>query len=1332
MAEEDKNERFMLPLFDGSNFTAWKFRMQVVLEEYELLECVEKEAEEVPGLLDGADDKAEVKHEKQVKREKRAKKERKCKSLLISRIHDTQLEYVQEKTTPKQIWNALIRVFERKSIASRMHLKRKMLSLRYESGSLQDHFLRFDRLVREYRNTGAVIEDIDVICHLLLTLGPSFSTVVTALETMPEEGLSLEFVKCRLLDEEIKRNGASAESFSSRSDGAAFAGPKRDKKKKVFKCYGCHQEGHKLSECPKNQKKTTDKQQKNRSKANMADGNAVSFLVLKNGDTIPDRRRVQWFIDSGCSDHLVNDEDLFDELRPLEKPIEIAVAKDGESIVARHSGTVRLSSVVDGEAVPCIINNVLFVPSLRFNLFSVLNVEMKGMKVVFGDGKVKIYNGSQVVATGVRRGKLYELNLYANSDYASESMLTCGRITKDLELWHRRFGHLNMNQLEQLIGKRMVNGLSPTKNLSRSEIVCEPCVVGKQTRKPFSVREGKRSSRVLEVVHSDVCGPVTPIGRGGEQYFVTFIDDWSHFVMLFPMKTKDEVIEWFRYYEALVTAKFGVRISRLKCDNGGEYRNKVFESFCRERGIQIEWTVPYTPEQNGTSERMNRTVVERARAMLEDSKIDKSFWVQAVQTAGYLVNRCPTNAIDEDKTPFECWEGKKPDVSRLRAFGSTVYVHVPKERRKKLDAKAWKGVFVGYSPNGYRVWNPDTDTIVAARDVDFVESLENVRHVEKKTEVSVIQVRPIEEDVEEDNEDVDNRSESSESEEEDEETEQEADQQQTTEVVAEGRPVRKRSAPSWHKDYELDFASFAFNALVYVEDLPESVSELQKRSDWPKWQQAMQEEVDSLVKNETWILTKLPKGRSAITCKWIFKIKRAEDDHPPRYKARLVARGFSQKRGFDYEETYSPVARLDTLRVVLALANREGMTIHQMDVKTAFLNGTLSEEIYMQQPDGIGHEDGMVCRLKKSLYGLKQASRTWNERFHAYVEELGFKRSASDLCLYVRGSGKSQVILVLYVDDVLVVSPSEEIVLEVKQALSKEFEMTDLGPVKSFLGMKIVRDADKKILRISQRSYLESLLVRFGMENCRPISTPMEHRLRLGKGDELKRIDKPYRELVGCIMYVSMTSRPDLAAAANYFSQFQTCFNEEHWTHLRRVLRYIQGTLNVGLVYQVDNDGVLLEAYSDADWANDITDRRSVSGAVFKVFGATVSWFARKQPTVSLSSTEAELIALCAAACHSQWLIRVLDDLGWKANGPVPFYEDNQSTIRIVSNPKDTGRLKHIDVKHFYVRELIEAGSVKINYVPSAEQQADMLTKGLPASTFQKLRLSIGILDCSV
>lgn len=296
MTEEEKHERFMLPLFDGTNFTAWKYRMRVLLEEHDLLECVEGEAADLPALQDAAGDSNDVKKEKLEKRGKRAKKDKRCKSILVSRIHDSQLEYVQEMATPKAIWDALVRVFERKSIASRMYFKRQMLSLRYESGSLQDHFLRFDRLVRQYRGTGAILDEVDVICHLLVTLGQAYATVVTALETMPEENLNLEFVKCRLLDEEIKqRGGGNDEFYSPRQDVAAFSGFKKKpekKKKKMLRCFGCQEEGHKVSECPKSQQQQKNTKGKQQSKANLADGGGVVFVSTTGSDDRIDRKSV--------------------------------------------------------------------------------------------------------------------------------------------------------------------------------------------------------------------------------------------------------------------------------------------------------------------------------------------------------------------------------------------------------------------------------------------------------------------------------------------------------------------------------------------------------------------------------------------------------------------------------------------------------------------------------------------------------------------------------------------------------------------------------------------------------------------------------------------------------------------------------------------------------------------------------------------------------------------------------------------------------------------------------------------------------------------------------
>lgn len=274
--EEEKFDRLFLPLFDGTNFAAWKFRMKILLEEHELEECIRTYAAEVAELQDLVGDTAEVKLQKKTARERRSKKDRRCKSLLVSRIHDTQLEYIQDKQHPKDVWDALARVFERRSIASRMHLKREMLTLRLDGASLQQHFLKFDKLVREYRATGADLDELDVVCHLLLTLGPLYSTVVTAIETMPENHLSLEFVKCRLLDEETKQKGM--ELCTSQKDETAFAGSTHHMVK-TFKCFGCKQQGHKLVDCPA--KKQSKKEQK--SKAHMVEQSEVCFIGVSRG-----------------------------------------------------------------------------------------------------------------------------------------------------------------------------------------------------------------------------------------------------------------------------------------------------------------------------------------------------------------------------------------------------------------------------------------------------------------------------------------------------------------------------------------------------------------------------------------------------------------------------------------------------------------------------------------------------------------------------------------------------------------------------------------------------------------------------------------------------------------------------------------------------------------------------------------------------------------------------------------------------------------------------------------------------------------------------------------
>lgn len=348
-----------------------------------------------------------------------------------------------------------------------------------------------------------------------------------------------------------------------------------------------------------------------------------------------------------------------------------------------------------------------------------------------------------------------------------------------------------------------------------------------------------------------------------------------------------------------------------------------------------------------------------------------------------------------------------------------------------------------------------------------------------------------------------------------------------------------------------------------------------------------------------------------IKCKWTFKLKKDHEGNIVRHKARLVAKGFSQVKGFDYNETFAPVAKITTFRVLMAVVNHENMHAHQMDVKTAFLNGKLNQDIYMEQPG--------VCKLNKALYGLKQSPRLWNERFNSFILSLGLKRSESDSCLYIHITKDGKLFLLIFVDDMIIISNDLEVIKLIKKNLSAEFEMTDMGEVKTFLGIHIDRDVNKGVMKLSQEQYSKDILTKFEMINCKPSGTPMEVKLKLINGS-IETSSKPYRELVGCLLYLSLTTRPDLAASARYFSQFQNNFTDDHFTYAKRILRYINGTKSFGLRYERDQNSKILVGYADSDYASDETDRKSVSGYVFKVLGCTVSWLSRKQQSVSLSS----------------------------------------------------------------------------------------------------------------
>ena len=404
------------------------------------------------------------------------------------------------------------------------------------------------------------------------------------------------------------------------------------------------------------------------------------------------------------------------------------------------------------------------------------------------------------------------------------------------------------------------------------------------------------------------------------------------------------------------------------------------------------------------------------------------------------------------------------------------------------------------------------------------------------------------------------------------------------------------------------------------------------------------------------------------------------------------------------------------------------MIIHQMDVVTAFLNGKLDEELYMQQPDGYikPGEEHLVCKLKKSIYGLKQSPRCWNKAFQEYMNSIGFNQSGADPCVYIR-TASTMTIVAVYVDDLILITKTVEEMQEVKKSLAAQFKMKDMGELHYCLGVSIEQDKDRKCLWMHQKQYIQNMIEKHELTEAKTASTPADPNVKLEKDDGVsKGVDQTtYQSIVGSLLYAAIATRPDIAQAVGVVSKFNLKPTEAHLTAVKRILRYLKGTADQALKYEKSEDGALV-GYSDADWAGDLDDRHSTTGNLFLMVGGPISWASKKQATVALSTSEAEYVALSSATQEAIWLRRLLTDLGAVTNGPT-MMEDNQGAIAIARNPVAHARTKHIDIRYHFVHEAVQEGTVDLCYCPTNDMFADLLTKSLPRGRLENLRLAMGM-----
>lgn len=1302
------------------NYDTWKLFMEALLVKNDLWLYVNSVK---PDLMEGNAASVNAIREWE-------KNDAKARSDIILSISSSELKQIKGCKTAKEVWSKLEDTYQSKGPARKAALLKRLTTHKMQSGSdIQEHLRSFFDTVDKINEIGVEI-DADLLSIMLLSsLSNDFENFRCAIESrdvLP----SPEALRIKIVEEADARQNITNDStsnvlytgkrwkkFQQKSKDTTSESGKSGAFK--FKCYKCHVFGHKASEC-KNKK-----QQLARSTKDVSMFTSEVFVASEIGCS------GSWCLDSGATSHFCRDIRSFKEnLKVKQEKLNLA-NKDTINIVAE--GTATFNTSINDEMKHISLKNTQYVPDLRINLLSVGKITAQGFKVIFDSEKAVVIHpdGDVILIANKTNG------LYIAHDVQEGVHVTDENSGTRIEEWHKRFGHLNYGDLQKAIRQGRVKGANLEGPTNMED--CTVCLEGKVVRNPFPMKSS-RTLQVMDLVHTDLCGPMREDSLGGAKYFIQFIDDCSRWSEVHFLKSKSDTFQAVKNFVNLMENQTGRKLKCIQSDNGKEFVNKTLDEFLRERGIIRRLTIPYNPQQNGIAERRNRTLVEMARCLLLQSGLSHKFWAEAVNAANYIRNRSPTKALD-GKTPFEVLTGKIPDVTHLRVFGSAVFILNKDPNIGKFDSRGMPGIFVGYadSSKGYRIWLPNEHKTVFSRDVTFIKSdkhegvKENEFTMPKSNKLDLTYL----------NDSISGR---------DVEIIQQIPEQDAADEVpgpssGRGRPkiIRTGQRGRPRKEYQVreEEATFLKNEEIFLSEIP--MKEAMSSPESHEWKRAMVDELKSIIKNDTWNLVKRPEDSTVIGCRMILRNKLNPDGTIQRRKARLVAQGFNQQPGIHFNETFAPVTRLGSVRLMISLAARYKMKIQQLDVTTAYLNGFLEEDVYMETPKYLDElleiiiqtdrdkimvgkaksmlqdlgSEGRVCLLKKALYGLRQAGRCWYRRFDQVLRKCHAVPTFADPCFYHIGKGENMLLIAVYVDDVLIASRDQKAINNIVKDISQHFDIKNLGEVSYCLGIEFSREGSAITMR--QGGYIDEILKKFKMEECNTVSTPMDLSTKLDQETtERSEVEQnlPYREIMGCLTYLATSTRPDIAFVASYLSQFNACYGEAHWKAAKRVLRYLKGTKDIGLVYKGDSEN--LRGFVDSDWGNCHIDRRSYSGFVFMLNGCAITWDSRKQRTVALSTCEAEYMALTEGAKEALFLQRFLNELGFPDLGNVTIFSDNLGSIKLAENPVFHNRSKHIDIRYHYIRNLLKEGKLKIEHVSTTDMVADVMTKGLPKSTHLK------------
>lgn len=1281
----------------GENYREWACQVQALLTEADLVDFLKADA--APNNADGL------------------KKAARCKARLILCVEGQLIRIVQDASTAKAAWEKLEEYHLGSLKIRRPLLLGEVRNLRQaEKESIAAYGERSQLLLS--RLIDVELKDADMmLCDAFLQgLLPAFHSCIPTLTKIIDKGFEAVLLELKNLTRLMQGAPTSA--------GDVLNAQGKKVRKETRRCFYCGKVGHLKKDCRKRQADQQSGNGQQQQPSPQPGGGTVLtttaqasvYHVKKNGI----------IFDSGASHHMLTNIDHFFNRRP--SAVTSVTAAGGTVLPVKCEGDAYMW----GASGRITLTSVLCVPDMHVDLLSGAQVTSHGAECLLKNEYVSITKDGKELLYGEKQHGLYYLNAQF-ADPASACVVSNA-------LMHRRFGHPGVKNSIACCGND-----EGVKEIIQN---CGVCAAAKQARDSFPISTSTTDSP-LQLVHMDVMGPFPIESLGGSRYVLTLLDDHTRFSAVHCLSSKAQVADKAKETLRLWQRQTGKQLKKIRTDNGSEFKSDL-DRWAKEEGVEHQLSVPYTPQQNGKAERLNRTLMEKTRALLSEHSLPKSFWAAAVDTACYLRNVMPS---ETGKSPMELFLGEKPNTNRLRVFGCLAYVHVPKEKRNKLDDRAVPGIFAGYETacKGWRVYVKSGVHFksVVSRDVKFMEdvsphavlgnnagdddggdfcpeliqqnSSDNPELQQAETQgAAVEQGASGESDESGDGAGAGGYNPAGDQEQDRTATAIESDQSDESTAGEEEAQVR-RSGRQPNQPVRYGFDEFAH--VVDASDLPDkpaSVAEALSRPDAHLFEAAMNEELTSLASKSVYEIVdrdELPAGQVPIPTKWVLEVKRDAVGRVEKYKGRLVVLGCRQIPGRDFDEVFAPTVQRNTLRIMLALAAENDFEVQQTDVKTAFLNGELDEQVFVLPPGNV-RQAGKVWRLKKALYGLKQAARAWYAKLSKQLCALGFAPSQHDPCLFVRSCSGTVVYMLMHVDDALIIG-SMHAVKAAKSDFAAQFEVKDLGDASYFLGLEIVRDRKKKQIWLGQSKYCRDKLCEFAMTDCKPMSTPAESGLKLVKQGEALNADVPYAALIGSLLYLSVNSRPDISFVVGVLSRFVSCPTTEHWNAAKRVLRYLKGTIDKGLVFGGGATGI--KAYTDSDFAGDVDSRKSTSGVMIQMNGAPIMWSSKLQTIVTTSTCEAEYVACAALAKEALWTGSLMAELtgSFKA---ITMFMDNQAAITLATEESAgvSVKTKHINIAIKFVTDYVARGDLRVRYCPTEEMLADVLTKPLAKPAFQK------------